>query len=211
MSGWLSNGLSVLPFVTGKELSVVDVPQSGGAAPLTGALDFVRFATAANYYANFASKTTVAGTRYYTSIFIGAPGLSGDTDGVIVSAPISITGVNVLVGSVGGTDNWLVELHDANGNLLATSNTAGQTAGAAGTWQQFPFYSGSANAPVVVPPGQYFIVVQSNGTTAHPAVYNSPTSPLITGSATGTFGTGANFTPATTYTAGLGPVAFLYQ
>ena len=52
------------------------------------------------------------------------------------------------VGGTGGTDKWIAELHDSAGNLLATSATAGVTAGTAGQWMQLPF-----TAAYSAPPG----------------------------------------------------------
>ena len=207
MAGYFTNGVSRQPTFYGSEHFAWDIINAGGASPLQGSSSITLLATALAYFSNFASKTTVAGTRYITSITITeGQGDTTNTDGVIDSAPQLVTGVNVLVGSVGGTDSWIVELHNSSGALVATSATAGTTAGTAGTWQQIPF-----TAPYSAAPGTYYIVVQSNGTTAHPAVYNSPTnSQLLTGSATGTFGAGASITPPTTYTAALGPVSFLY-
>lgn len=191
MSGLLTPGLPVLGIATGNERFYADTNNSQGIQPESVALNAAHLATLLLYFGNFSSKTTVAGSRYYV--------------GKAFDVGATLTGIEVLIGSTGGTDNWLVELHDSAGNLLATSNTSGVTAGTAGTWQQIPF-----TAPITIAPGQYFLALQSNGTTAHPAVYNSPTSPLLTGSATGSFGTGASITPPTTYTQAAGPVALPY-
>jgi hypothetical protein len=88
---------------------------------------------------------------------------------------------------------------------VATSTTSGTTAGTANNWQQIAF-----TATYTAVPGTYYIAVQSNGTTAKFAVLDSPVSSLTTGSATGTFGTGAAITPPTTYTVNLGPMALPY-
>jgi len=181
---------------TGQEAFYLDTNNGQGINPESGAVSPTVLAALTQFYGNFASKTTVAGSRYFSSVTFGTP--------------MTITGINVEVGSTGGTDNWLVELHDSTGALVATSNTAGVTAGTAGAWQQIAF-----TAPVTVAAGTYFIVVQSNGTTAKPAVYNFPAPasapwPLLTGSSTGTFGTSAAITPPTTYTANVGPVALVY-
>lgn len=210
MAGWLTDGINQGAVFTGAERFSVDTGLSGGQAPQTEAVQFQQMAAVMAYLSNFSSKTTVAGTRYYSSFTVGAPSTTAADGAANAAAPIAtVTGLMVLVGSVGGTDNWLVELHDSNGNLLATSATAGVTAAATGTWQQIAFTSTYALLP-----GTYFLTLQSNGTTAHPACYNFPApvagAAIITGSATGAFGTGANFTPATTYTANLGPVILPY-
>lgn len=211
MAGWLTNGFQNLATLFGGEKFPVDTGLPGGQNPQSAKVPLQTLVAGFLLFSNNASKTTVSGTRYYSSIDVNAPNPSFMDGGADQLAPVAtITGVQLLVGSVGGTDSWIVELHDANGVLVATSATAGTTAGTAGTWQQIPFTS-----TVSLVPGTYFIVVQSNGTTAHPAVYNFPapvaaTTPLVTGSVTGSFGTSANFTPATAYTVNVGPVALLY-
>ncbi|MFB9952043.1 hypothetical protein ACFFP0_24605 [Rhizobium puerariae] len=154
-------------------------------------MTLVQLAASVAYYGNTLSKTPVSGTRYYIAIDI-------DT-------PTTITGVAALIGATGGTDSFIFELHDAAGVLVATTATAGVTVGTAGAWQRIPFTSA-----YVAQKGRYYIAVQINGTTARLAVYNAPTFPLPTGSATGTFGTGASITPPTTYTQAVGPVTALY-
>lgn len=211
MAGWLTNGFQSLATVFGGEKLPLDTNLSAGVQPQSAKIGLQTLAAALLYLGNYASKTTVSGTRYYSSFDVNAPNPAAADGGADQLSPVAlITGVQVLIGSTGGTDNWLVELHDSSGNLLANSATAGALVGTAGTWQQFAFTS-----TLSLVPGTYFIVVQSNGTTAKPAVYNFPapvaaTASLVTGSATGTFGTTANFTPATTYTANVGPVALLY-
>ena len=211
MPGWLTNGYQNAASVYGGEKLPVDTLLPNGQQPQSEKIGLQTLAAALLYLSNNASKTTVAGTRYYSSFDVNAPNPGLADGGSQELSPVTLlTGVQVLIGSTGGTDKWIVELHDSNGVLLATSATAGVTTGTAGTWQQFPFTS-----TYQLVPGTYFLVVQSNGTTDKPAVYNFPapvfaTTPLITGSVTGTFGTGANFTPATTYTANVGPVALPY-
>lgn len=195
MSGYLTNGLPLLAGTTGNERIPVDTQLANGQNPQSSAMSLIQLAAALSFLQNNASTTPVAGTRYYDSVTIGATG----------SGPTLLTGIAALIGATGGTDKFIYELHDSTGALVATTALAGVTVGTAGTWQQIPF-----TAPVSVNPGTYFIAVQLNGTTARLATFNSPTSPLLTGSATGTFGTSAAITPPTTYTAGVGPVAVVY-
>jgi len=196
MAGIISTGVPHLPLVAGNELIALDTNLAGGAVPQMAVVSLARLAIAMNYLSNNLSTTTVAGTRYYVSTNV-TPGST-------------ITGIIALIGATGGTDKFIYELHDSTGAIVATTALAGVTVGTAGTYQQIPF-----TAPIVIPSSSavsltYFIVVQSNGTTAKVATVNSPTSQLLTGSATGTFGTSAAITPPTTYTAGVGPVAILY-
>ena len=211
MAGWLTNGYQNLATTYGGEKFPVDTSYPSGYLPQSGKVNLITLATAVAFFTNFASKTTVASTRYYSSVDVNAPNPTYGDGGAEQLAPVAtITGIQALIGGTGGTDKFIYELHDSAGVLVATTALAGVTAGTAGTWQQIPFTS-----TVALVPGTYFIVLQSNGTTATPAMYNFPapaaaTTPLITGSVAGTFGTSANFTPATTYTANLGPVASLY-
>lgn len=194
MSGWLTDGVPLYPLASGLAQFSIDTQLDNGAQPQTAALNLSQLAALITVLSNHADKTTVAGSRYFTGLTLGA-----DTQ---------INGIAALIGSTGGTDKWLAELYDANGNLLATSATAGATVGAAGAIQDFDF-----TAPYAATAGDYFVAIQTNGTTAKLATYNMPStlaSGLLTGSATGTFGTGADITPPTTYTANVGPIVQPY-
>lgn len=191
MSGWLTNGVPLVDVLTGSEHLPIDTRLAGGATPQSAALSLVRLATFTAYATNFASNTPVSGSRYYTSLSLGSAGL--------------ITGIQYLIGATGGTNNVLVELHNASGALVATSALAGVTVGTASTWQRVAF-----TVPYAADPGTYYIAIQMNGTTARFASYNAPSLPLFTGSATGVFGTSAAITPPTTYTQAVGPVALVY-
>lgn len=208
--GWLSNGLANLTTFTGNELVTMDSESASGAAPTTGALSLQQVAMLASFYGNVSSKTTVAGTIYYATYVVTAPSA---TSGVVnLSSTKLLTGINILVGSVGGTDTWIAGLYNSAGVLVASSTLSGTTAGTANTWQQLAFTTAYS-----APPGVYLIAIQSNGTTAHPAMFNFPapavtsSAPVLTGSQTGTAGTLAAIgTISTTYTANLGPYAFPY-
>lgn len=209
MSGWLTNGLINLLTFTGNEQLPLDLETPAGAAPLTGAATLASLAQALSFYSATLSKTMVAGTVYYAGPFNIAQTIGGD-DVVTQSAPLTLNGVNVKIGGTGGTDNWGVGLYNSAGVLVASSNNAGVLAGTANQWQQFPFYSGGVATPYVAPPGQYYIGLQSNGTTATFAAINAPTYPLFTGSKTGAFFNVTTLTPPTAYTADVGPSTFLY-
>lgn len=196
MAGLYTNGVDTLPVFTGNEKFAIDTGLASGQNPQSAATSIERMAIMAQRFANTTSKTMVAGTRYYRSFHIGDA--------------VTLNGIEVNVGGTGGTDKWIVELHDSAGNLLATSRTDGTTTGTAGTWQQIPFGTSSGAAPYLAAVGDYFIALQSNGATATFAALNAPTMPFVSGSATGTFGTGASITPPTTYTQGVAPSALLY-
>jgi hypothetical protein len=200
MSGFLTNGVPNIVVSVGVEELPIDTTNAAGENPESGSVTMLQLATMLKRLAAVADHATVAGSRYYISLNIGVQ--------------TQITGIEAFVGTTGGTDKWIAELHDSTGALVATSDTAGATTAAASTWQQFPFLLGGTGAatPYLAAPGTYYIVIQSNGTTAKIAAYNDPDlEGLTNGSATGVFGTGAAITPPTTYTAGLGPMAQVYQ
>lgn len=193
MAGWLTDGVPQLTTTTGLETINIDTNGPNGVNPQTGAVGMQQLTNLISFYGNGLDKTMVSGSRYYSSINIGFPSV--------------LTGASVRVGTTGGTDSWILELHSPTGVLLATTATAGTTAGTASTWQQIAF---TATYNLLVP-GTYFIAVQSNGTSAKFDSVNAPTnSGVMTGSATGVFGTGASITPPTTYTANLGPKVLVY-
>lgn len=188
MPGWINNGVPALTAAYGSELFNIDTQFANGQNPQTASIPLSQLVNMISQFGNILDKTMVAGSRYFSSVQFGNPQV--------------LTGLNVHVGGTGGTDSWILELHSPTGVLLATTATAGTTAGTALTWQQIAF-TATYNLTI---PGTYYVVVQSNGTTAKFSSYNSPTyTGLLTGSATGTFGTGASITVPTTYTANLGP------
>jgi hypothetical protein len=202
MPGFLTNALARIVGFTGKETLNVDTNAPAGQMPESGALSLTQLSLMLNFLSQnlAAGKTMVAGTRYFGSFTIGFPTL--------------ITGLQVLVGGVGGTDKWTLELFNSSGILVATTDFAtGTTAGVAATWQQIPFGTLAAPLPVQIAAGTYFISLQSNGTTAKFAAYNAPVAPdgQINGSQVGVFSTQAAINPVpTTYTANLAPMALPY-
>lgn len=120
-----------------------------------------------------------------------------------------VTGLEVLLGTTGGTDKHLVALYDSTGNLVANSATAGQTAGTASTYEQIPFTS----KYYLVGPAQYFGCLQTNGTTATVRMLvTSVQDQFLTKGVTGqTFGTiPATITVPTTFTTAVGPYEAIY-
>lgn len=203
---FLTNQLPSVATFTGAEEAAFDTYLGSGAQPQSVKLALYKLALLMTCLGNGLSKTMVAGTRYYVGFFIGDTLASApSTTQVSQENGLVITGVNVAVGATGGTDLWVVELHDSTGALVATSALAGTTAGTANTIQQIPF-----TAAATINSGLYYIVLQSNGSTATFKSINSPIWPTYTGSATGTLGTSAAITPPTTYTANLGAQVSLY-
>jgi hypothetical protein len=102
MAGILSTGVPTLPLIIGSEMIALDTGLPGGAVPQMATISLDKLAAAMNYLGNNLSTTTVAGTRYYSSVAVGA----GST----------ITGISALIGATGGTDKFIYELHDSTGN-----------------------------------------------------------------------------------------------
>lgn len=140
------------------------------------------------------SAVHVAGTWYRSEIYV--PHLA------------QWTGISVLNGATVGTDNLMVALYDTNGVLITNSAVAGALSAGANAFQSLAFLT-----QPILQPGRYFIAVQCNGTTATTRKWAAANGGnQMTQSATGTFGTvPASFTPPTTFTADVGPIAALYQ
>lgn len=129
------------------------------------------------------------------------------TGSVFLPMNATITGIQYLIGSVGGTDKVVASLHSASGAVLANSATAGATVGTAANLQQVAFTSTYA----ATGPAFYFVALTFNGTTAKFRTVPAHTqNGVVGGSETQTFGTVAAFTPNTTFTADTIPVASLY-
>src|SRR5690242_18842208 len=111
MAGWPTNGVPILTLNTGAELFILDTEAPSGQNPQTASMSTQQLALMMSFYGNALDKTMVSGTRYYSSLQIGWPAV--------------LTGISVLVGTTGGTDLWIAELHGPTGTLLATSTTSG--------------------------------------------------------------------------------------
>jgi hypothetical protein len=141
---------------------------------------------------------------------------NANTNGDIYWAPVlipanqAVTGIQYLVGSVGGTDKVIAGLYSAAGVLLASSALAGTTVGTASQVMSVPLTAPyAATGPAI-----YYIGLQFNGTTAKfrtatLAGFANVASNACNSQA-GTFGTMAAITPGTTFTANKGPIAGTY-
>ena len=161
------------------------VPQGPRILPNTNIQAFASLGT---------NTTLVSGTLYRSEIFV--PQLA------------SWTGIGVLNGATVGTNNGLVAIYDSAGNFIQSSAVAGAVTVGANAFQNRAFI-----APVLLGPGRYFLAYQANGATdtlrTHAAANGGN---QMTASSTGTFGTlPTSFTPPTTFTADVGPIAWLYQ
>lgn len=120
-----------------------------------------------------------------------------------------LTGLAVLNGTTVGTDNHLVALYDASGNLLANSAVAGVLSATASVYQQIAFTSKF----YAIGPAQYFACMQTNGTTAtvRMAVTGTDDNVLTKGVTAQTFGTiPLTITVPTTFTTAVGPYWYAY-
>lgn len=213
MPGFINNGLPAAALFTGAEEFNADTQLASGAIPQSEKFALYKLALMLTSMLNTLNKTMVSGTIYYVGIGIGFIYTPVPRGSAISENSFSITGINIAVGTTGGTDTWHVGVYNSLGVLVARSITAGVTAGTASTIQQIPLYqtNGSTIGPVTLPSGQYYIALQSNGTTANFKSINSPIWSTVTGSQTGVAGTLAAITSvATTYTANLGPMASFY-
>lgn len=213
-------------------LTVTGAVTLSGAQSVTGNFDvntnkFTVNATSGN--------TAVAGTLGVTGVLTTTGGVAGgqqtrfssfDIDSVTagtdtacdngsiwvasiwIPANCSLTGLEYLVGSVGGTDKVIAGLYNNAGTLVANSALAGATVGTAAELQQVAF-TGAYNA---VGPGRYFAALQFNGATA-----KLRTIPAFLGQKTvrikqaGTFGTLAALSPVpTALVADVAPIVSTY-
>jgi hypothetical protein len=125
------------------------------------------------------TSTPVAGTVYYQPIQI----------------PVScqLTGIQYLIGTVGGTDSVIAGLYDDKGNVLGSSLLAGTVVGTTATVQKLALLTPYQ----VTGPGLYHVSLSFNGNTARYMATSGATF-VNSASATGSFGTLAAITPPTT-------------
>lgn len=121
-----------------------------------------------------------------------------------------LTGIGLLNGATASTDNHLVALYDATGNLLANSATAGVLAAGASDYQYIAFTA----KYFAVGPAQYYACYQTNGTTGLVHMADSATGADTIWAGyigTQTFGTiPATITVPVTFTTAQGAMIALY-
>lgn len=190
------------------DLTVGDALAVTGATALTGALTTTGGIVAASVtptqVGTWQPVTATSGTDTACSngtAYVGS---------VFLPTNKTITGIQYLVGSVGGTTKVVVSLHNyATGAVIKNSATAGTTVGTAAQLQQVAFTSTYA----ATGPSHYWIALTFDSTNAKfrsvPAYTNAGSGVLGDG-VTQTFGTPATFTPPTTFVADKVPVASLY-
>lgn len=119
-----------------------------------------------------------------------------------------LTGAAALAGTGVATDKWYFVLYDSGGTALANTALAGTTTATASTYQQQAFTSKF----FAVGPADYFVCLQSNGTTdtARMAITGVNDNILTKGQTATTFGTVPALTVPTTFTTAVGPYVYLY-
>lgn len=148
--------------------------------------------TALNAIGNATSLAN--GTTFWASIFLPKNKL--------------ITGIGVLNAGTVGTNKLIAALYPGlGGAVLAYSAVAGATTVGANSWQQLalttPYYA--------VGPCMYYVAVQGNGATDNiRTIAASLQLGVLTESSTGTFATLEDLVAPTTFTANVGPIAYLY-
>lgn len=136
----------------------------------------------------------VNGTVWFSSIF--------------VPFVATFTGIGVLNGGTVATDKIIVSLYDSSGALLANSALAGTSMATINVFQETAFTA----TYTTLRPGRFWIGVQTNGANANIRTIATATwIDVLTTNVAGTFGTLPALTPPTTFTAGKGPIAYLYQ
>lgn len=189
--------LPTINIATGKFYNCLgSVWVEGDPPPLSGIrLGFSTIPIGSVAYASVGTATTqVAGKKFWASVWI--------------PHNMTVTGVKVLNAGTVGTDKMIAALYAGNGGAaLAYSALAGTTTSGANAFQTLAFTS----TYYAVGPARYFICIQTNGTTDNfRTIATSTFIDVLTTSATGTFGTLTSLTAPTTFTADVGPVAYVY-
>ena len=186
-----------------------------GASTLTGAVSVTGVTTPTG---GIAAISSVLGARTFWGGGIGPTLATMGTDtacddgsrwvtSVFIPHNVTLTGIAYLIGSVGGTDDVIVELKDSTGASVANSILDDSViVGTAANIQSVPFTSTYA----AIGPASFFLVCQFNGTTAKLRTHVIPGLPFATDKIAGTFATLAAITAPTTFTASEGPVLGTY-
>jgi hypothetical protein len=185
------------------DLTVSDTLAVTGATTLTGAATLTGGA-AGGIPRNVSTWQPIAATSGTDTACSNGTAYVGS---VFVPMNATVTGIQYLVGSVGGTDKVVASLHSSAGAVLANSATAGATVGTAAQVQQVALTATYAAKG----PAFYFVALTFNGTTAKFRSVPAHTQNGVIGDGvTQTFGTVAAFTAPTTFVADKVPVASLY-
>lgn len=147
-------------------------------------------------YGSFGTSTTTSTTVEYTA-------------NIFVPQTFLATGFTNLNGSAVDTaSKKIFTLHDATGNLLANTATAGTLATGNDAFQAIAFTS----ATLVVGPAWYFVGLQDDTADVNGirTIAASTFNGVLTSGPTSVFGTVGSITAPTTFTADVGPIGCLY-
>lgn len=141
-------------------------------------------------------STPASGTQFVTAIFI--------------PCNMTITNVNYLIGSVGGTNKVYAVLYDNTGALLANSSITGSPAGATvGTAANIQTLALTATY-AAKGPANFYVGISISGNTARIRTVPAFTSGgIFGGTVAQTHGTVAAITVPSSFTADQAPVVFL--
>ena len=170
-----------------------------GATTLTGGIAGV---------APFAITTVPIGSVAYSSFGTDTTMVAGSVYYIRLEVPTNFTAtnINVLQGTISGTDKWIGAIYNSAGTKVGNSAIAGVTVTTSNTFLVLPLTATAS----LVGPGVYYLSVSSNGTTdKFRSVAASTFVSRTTGSATGSFGTLVAITAPTTFTANVGPIAYV--
>lgn len=138
--------------------------------------------------------TPASGTQFVTSIF--------------VPCNFTVTNINYLIGSVGGTDKVYGVIYDSTGAVVGNTSLTGSgaTVGTSANIQTLALTS----TQTLKGPGMYFVGISMNGNTARLRTVPAHTQGgLLCGQVSQSHGTVAAITVPSTFTADKGPLVFL--
>jgi hypothetical protein len=197
---WAQSWQPVYPFIGVQPQNSVDFSNppltflaQGGVPGSTNSVENVPIGSVA--YGSFGNATTYAAATdlYVTSIY--------------VPADMTVTNINVLAGGTVGTNSIIGVLFNAAGTAIGNSATAGTATSGGNTFQTLAL----TTAKAIQGPGVYYVGIIANGTTDNVRTIAASTfigrrAGIVTGQ---TFGTIANVTPPTSFTANDGPIVYL--
>jgi hypothetical protein len=166
-----------------------------------GRFRFTTVPTGSVAYGAFGSPLVppVAGTLYVSD--------------VMVTRNMTVTGIAILNGATCGTDKYVLWLFDSSGKAIGKTSLDGTTCSGTDAFQAIALTS-----TVQITPGQYFIGAKVNGTTDRTRFIagNTFVDPITSATAhsnarVGSFGSDIfSIDVPTSFTAGQGPIAYLY-
>lgn len=150
----------------------------------------------------FASRNPIVLTEGTDTALVAGEIFWADIPGGIQNNVV-VTGLEILVGSVGGTDKIILFIADREGNIVGTTSLEGTTLGTAGNLQRIALIT-----PVSLARGAYKVGVQGNGATGK--IRTLAAGFQATKKQAGEFGVIPKLTLTTLFNAGQGPYVATY-